>query len=347
MTPGARSGAITTRRGPLVLLFYDGYEWRASATRAGGLAAQLRRFARWSLRSLRRQQLRTGFYSAFEALRRALTASGCDVRVNDYRTARRLPGYPVGAAGYPTMLGKIPPGHPVVFGPGDFGDPSQAEAVARDERFCALIQPCDWFCDIYRPACGDKIVRWAAPIDVARWVDASSVAKSNDVLIYDKIRWARDELVPRLYDRVVRHLEAQGLRHQTVRYGHHPLARFAAGARTSRAMIFLCEHETQGLAYQEAMAVNVPVLAWDEGRIIDPTLAPYGRADLGVSSVPYFDPGCGDTFTERDFEAKFDDFWSRLASFSPRRYVVDELSPGACADRYLDIYFSCLAPAAP
>ena len=30
-------------------------------------------------------------------------------------------------------------------------------------------------------------------------------------------------------------------------------------------MIFLCEHETQGIAYQQALSRNVPILAWDRG----------------------------------------------------------------------------------
>ena len=35
-------------------------------------------------------------------------------------------------------------------------------------------------------------------------------------------------------------------------------------------MIFLVEHETQGIAYQEAMACDVPILAWDQGNWLDP-----------------------------------------------------------------------------
>jgi hypothetical protein len=35
-------------------------------------------------------------------------------------------------------------------------------------------------------------------------------------------------------------------------------------------MLFLCEHETRGLAYQEALASNVPILAWDTGFWLDP-----------------------------------------------------------------------------
>lgn len=342
MTGVCGDRAIVTRRGPLVLLFYDGFEWRADNGVWGGLVSQLRRLARWSLRSLRRQQLRTGFYAAFLALRRSLERAGCDVRVNDYRAARRHVGYPIGIAGYPSMLARAPAGHPIVFGPGDFGDPAAAAAVARDARYRALIQPSDWFCEIYRPTCGAKIVRWAAPIDTERWSDARDEPKDTDVLIYDKIRWGRAELVPRLYDRVLRHLDALGLTHVTLRYGHHALHQFAAAARRSRSMIFLCEHETQGLAYQEAMAVNLPVLAWEERRIVDPHLSSYDRPDLGVSSVPYFDDRCGATFVEQTFEIDFDAFWSKISSFRPRDYVLQELSPDKCAQSYLELYFGVM-----
>ena len=30
-------------------------------------------------------------------------------------------------------------------------------------------------------------------------------------------------------------------------------------------MVFLCEHENQDIAYQQALACGVPILAWDRG----------------------------------------------------------------------------------
>ena len=149
---------IETSRGPLVLLFYDGFEWRARPGLLGGFAAQGCRAARFVYRTVRRKQVYTGFYTAFLALRTALERHGCDVWVNDFAAARARPGYPIGLAGYPSVLDAVQLPNPVVFGPGDFGTPDAAVAVARDPRMKLLIQPSDWFRDYYRPVCGEKVV---------------------------------------------------------------------------------------------------------------------------------------------------------------------------------------------
>ena len=105
-------------------------------------------------------------------------------------------------------------------------------------------------------------------------------------------------------------------------------------------MLFLCEHETQGLAYQEAMAAGVPVLAWDEGQLVDTKIIPFVSPELKVSSVPYFDERCGMTFKIADFGSVYPAFWRNLAAFRPRDYVMDQLSMEKAGLDYLSLYSS-------
>jgi hypothetical protein len=205
-----------------------------------------------------------------------------------------------------------------------------------------LIQPCDWFVDYYRPYCGDKLMPWFAGIDLDVWPDESKHPKTIDFLIYDKIRWMRDERVPAVLHRVQRELTKRGLTHRTLQYATHHQSEFRRELRRARALIFLCEHETQGLAYQEALAAGAPVLAWDEGELIDPFLRQFARPDLVVSSVPYFDGRCGRRFTLSSFEESLDRFWSDLDQFDPRSYVRDCLSTAEAASIYLEAYRSLM-----
>lgn len=329
---------VTTNRGPLVLLFYDGYEWRARDGLLAGAQAQSRRVARFVYRTVRRKQVHTGFYTAFLALRTALERHGCDVRVNDFAETKARPDYPIGLAGYPSVLEAVQLPNPVVFGPGDFGAPDRASEVAADPRMKVLIQPSDWFRDYYRPSCGDKVVTWFAGIDTQAWPDLSEHRKTIDVLIYDKIRWNQDRMIPAVCDRLVRHLAERGRSCKILRYGHHHRAEFAASLAQARTMAFLCEHETQGLAYQEALASGVPVFAWDEGKFIDPMLAPAAPVNLDVSAVPYFDERCGRRFHVDHIETEFDTFWSERARYSPRSYVCENLSMQRSAEAYLELY---------
>ncbi len=327
---------------PLVLLFYDGYERKATPGLIGSIKSDSRRFLRYAKRSLCKQQVRTGFYTAFLALVNSLKSVGCNVRINDFAAASKRPHYPIGIAGYPSIIEKVTLPNPIIFGPGDFGTPPASVAVAHDKRFKLLIQPSDWFSGMYTPFCGDKMLTWFAGIDIKNWPDYSNEHKDLDYLIYDKIRWHRDERVPNILNRITKHLEKSGRSYLTLRYGHHHHSEFKDTLKRARAMIFVCEHETQGLAYQEALSTNVPVLAWDEGEMMDPILKPYMTDALAISSVPYFSEKCGMKFKIAEFEKTSDSFWQNLSGFSPRDYVKNHLSLELSAKMYLEAYASIM-----
>lgn len=326
-----------TAKGPLVLLFYDGYELKAAPGGLGAVYSFAHRNARYAYRTLRRRQVHTGFYAAFLGLKRSLEAVGCDVRVNDFALAQSMPDYPIGIGGYPSVMEKVRLPNPVVFGPGDFGSPEASSVLAANPRFRFLIQPSGWIRDYYTPHAGEKVVVWFAGIDTEAWPDWSREPKTNDVLVYNKIRWNHASREADTLEPLLAHLRAKGRSYEIVRYGHHHQSDFIAGLKRSRALVFICEHETQGLAYQEALSANIPVFAWDEGEIADPTIAPPPSGTI-VSSVPYFDARCGVTFRRADMTHRFDDFWSRLGEFRPREYVLETLSLQRSGALYLELY---------
>lgn len=332
------------RVAPLVLLFYDGYELKVRLKLGPRLYHRARCAARAVWRRAKGKQVNTGFYTAFVALADGLRALGCDVRVNDLAAARARPDHPIGLAGYPDVLGRVDLPNPLIFGPGDPGDPDRAAAWAAQSKVRYIVQPSDWIIDYQRPYFGDKMLRCPVGIDVDALPDVRGLPKSVDVLIYDKLRWDREAAVPAVRDRLVAKLDAAGLSHHTLEYGRHTRESYFAALQGARAMAFLCEHETQGLACEEAMAMNVPVFAWDEGRLVDPLQLPFAAPDLRVSSVPYFDETCGRTFTLSDMEERFDAFWRDLPRFRPRDYVARTLSPAATAQVYLNAYRSMMPP---
>ena len=257
-----------TDKGPLVLLFYDGYERQALPGAWGTMRSQTRRVARYLYRTARGKQTRTGFYTAFLSLCRSLRMIGCDVRVNDFAAARVRPWYPIGLCGYPSVLSRVDLPNPVIFGHGDLGFPETAKLIAEQDKMRILIQPCEWACTFNEPYCGDKLRAFPVGVDADLW-RLPALPKTTDFLVYDKIRWHREERVPAIRDRLVETLRARGHTVTVLRYGHHAQRDYRKALAESRALLFLCEHETQGIAYQEAMAAGVPVLAWDEGRPVD------------------------------------------------------------------------------
>jgi hypothetical protein len=330
-------------RGPIVLMFYDGYELKAREKRGERLFHGARCAARAVWRRLKGKQVNTGFYVAFVALCDGLRQLGCDVRVNDFAAARANSIYPIGLAGYPDVLTRVDLPNPVIFGPGDPGYPDTAGAWADQDKVKFVIQPSDWFVDYYQRYCGDKMLRCPVGIDVAHLPDTRGSEKTIDVLIYDKIRWHQETLVPAVRGRLIKKLESEGKTYHVLEYGKHTQQMYFADLDRSRSMAFLCEHETQGLACEEAMAMNVPIFAWEEGRLVDPRQLPFAAPDLKVSSVPYFDEFCGATFTVDDLESAFDRFWSHISSYAPRDYIAANLSPESTAMVYLEAYASMVS----
>lgn len=329
---------ITHNGKPVILAFFDGYDLKARPGLTGRIVSAAHFFFRTFKRRLSQQQVHTGFYVAFDSLVQSLRGIGCEVRVNDFAFARKHPDYPICMAGYPSVFERVKLPNPILFGPGGVGAPENVSDFKDDPQFVRMMQPSDWFARLFEPYCGDKMWTWYAGIDTAKIPDFSNEQKTYDFLVYDKIMWNRDTLEKSLLKRVLQHLDSRGKSYKVIRYKAHTHATYMQSLRESKTMIFLCEHETQGLAYQEALAAGVPVLAWDEGKIVDPVFQQYAAGAVGVSSVPYFDERCGERFQHGNFESMFDRFCENLEGYQPRAYVEECLSMEVAAKRYLDEY---------
>jgi hypothetical protein len=328
---------IAARR--IILLFYKEFE-RDKFVKHD---RYLKRILRPIYDLTHHRQKKTGFKVSFELLTRALGKSGLAVRVNDYSLARLHPGYPVGLVGFPDLLEGWSLPNPALLGPSLYDHPLLAPNLMHDPRFKKYLVLAQWMYDMFRPVYGDACVRWHAGIDCGEWPDSSSSKKDIDFLIYDKIRWNHEELEARLLRPVRDVLHSRQYRTELIRYKHHDGISYRRLLERSRAMVFLCEHETQGLAYQEAMASNVPILAWDNGYWLDPLWKRVSRTMIPASSVPFFSEGCGERFAGTEqFEAALDRFVGRWSSFAPRTYVIENISMRESAESYSREYFSLL-----
>jgi glycosyltransferase involved in cell wall biosynthesis len=298
----------------------------------------LKRLVRPLYAFVRHRPAVTGYLVWFQLLQKALIQSGYKVKVNDYGFAKKNPEIPVGLVGYPSLLENWTLPNPALLGPSLFSHPKEAPSLMDDERYKRYIVTCEWMKELFQPYYGDKLVMWHAGIDTQKWEDTRGQDKKIDVLIYDKIRWNRNQFVPDLLTPITEYLEGKGLRHHTIRYGHYEYHGYKNLLRESKSMIFLCEHETQGMAYQETLASNVPILAWDNGLWLDPDATHY-EEPVRATSVPYFSAECGERFrTVEEFYPSFQRFWENLATYMPRRYVQQHLSFETSAAAYMRAY---------
>ncbi len=330
----------TVSRKPIskVLLFYDGFEAKAIDAPFGRAASIARSAARRIYRAARRRQPYTGYYTALLNLIKSLKAQGLQVHLNDFAEARRDPAHPIALCGYRSVFAKVRLPNPAFAFHADFGYPDEVETVTAGVDVKLFALGCDWSSKLYEAHLGDRIRSLFIAIDTEAWPDLSDAEKTVDYLIYDKIRWRREQREPELLDALRDELDRLGRSHLTLRYGHHHLDAYRQALRRSRAMIFLCEHETQGIAYQEAMSSNLPILAWDEGELVDPKQRLFLPADARVSSVPYFDQTCGMTFTTANAREALHRFDVNRNRYNPRAYVENTLNFDAGARAFLELY---------
>lgn len=304
-----------------ILLFYEKHKWD--------------NVDHYSRRSI------SGFMAWYTLLVRALKGKAFRVHENNYALAASHPDYPVGLVGTPVAIPGWSLQNPAILGPCMYDNPKQNPTLMKDPRFKGYILTCDWLKKLFEPYYGDKCILWSAGIDTDEWPDTKIAKKDIDVLVYDKIRWERAKTVEGFLGPVIAHLRKMRLTCQVLTYNNITHDEYREALSRSRCMVFMCEHETQGIAYHEALASNVPIIAWDYGWWTDPIWPLYLEAPAQASSVPNFSPACGVKFKMiADFPSTFERFWFSLDKYTPREYIKNELSLTASADCYAGYYFA-------
>ena len=139
-----------------------------------------------------------------------------------------------------------------------------------------------------------------------------------------------------LSNQILEYLQKKEISYHLLEYGKFTPADYQYLINQSRAMIYLQESETQGLALQEAWMKDLPSYVWDrwyrqyqdrhwEGNQI---------------SCPYLTKECGECFHDfAEFEEKFPQFWQKTldGNFHPRAYCLQELSDKVCAKKLLNL----------
>ncbi len=248
-----------------------------------------RRFIRHLVRGPRNPG---GQERVFINLKAGLDRLGVAYKQNDYRWALRNPAAPCGIVGKPFVLGLQEWRNPILFGASIMSHPDEDLELPRRYPVKRVLVPGEWMRRMCAERWGDLVKSWPVGIDTDTWSPTKEVG-TLDVLLYDKVRWDHDQYEPVLHTPIREHLRHLGLSFAELRYGSYREADFHSLVRRARAMIFLCEHETQGIAYQQALACGVPILAWDRGGYWQD----FGGAPPGCFFAPR---GCGSTPTGGD-----------------------------------------------
>lgn len=276
------------------------------------------------------------YYNLIEGLKRL----NVSYRMNDYKYIRNNPSEIACIIGRDQVLDKIKWKNPIVFGAAFGINPVAHPDILKDYPIKKLLVPGQWVKDFFAPYGEDNVVVWPVGIDTDIW-KPSVGEKKTDFLIYNKIRWDHEAMDRNLISPIKKHLTENNFTFTELKYGHYKPDDLKVRLVECKCAIFICEHETQGIAYQQILSAGLPILAWDRGGYWqDPYWYPNKIKFQPVTSVPYWDDICGTKFTAfADFPGNLSAFvkLAEAGEFNPRQYILKNLSLEICAAKYVKI----------
>jgi glycosyltransferase involved in cell wall biosynthesis len=276
----------------------------------------------------------TGPQKVFANLVKGLDRIGYPFVVNHHPSAaRRLWIHDDGAAlQYMHQPGVLP-----VVGPNLFVTPSDIDAGI-SFRDAIYLQPCDWAVGMWTTAGFGScpVLPWAVGIDTDEFQPHRDATNPDSVLVYHKMRDPQ-ELVA-----ILDCVRSIGLSPQLILYDSYKEEEYKRLLQQVGLVVWHGRAESQGIALQEAMACDVPVLVCDVTSVRQ-TRGGYpfvGDAlDYPVTAAPYFDERCGMRITDiADVSTALESMVGRRADFRPREFVLEHLSLEGQARQLVDIW---------
>jgi hypothetical protein len=205
--------------------------------------------------------------------------------------------------------------------------PDEKENIVCDPHIDKIIVPSSWVKKLWlsiKPELVEKIVIWPAGIDI---YSSNNYAKDK-VLIYQK------NAPIELLNNIKNYLTSKNISFKVIKYGFYKHKDFLRDLDRSKAVIFLSESESQGLAICEAWMKNVSTFVWNRGYWQYKNIV---WKDEKISA-PYLIEDCGMFFEDFDsFENKWPEFFEKISIFKPRKYAENNFSNKKIAENFLKI----------
>lgn len=199
------------------------------------------------------------------------------------------------------------------------------------------IHPSQWVIDLWREvdfrAC--DLASWPVGIDLERFRPATAQHGRPKVLVYHKLRPPEELQV------ILRSLEDAQLDHRVMEYGSYREEDFVTALKSASVVVWHGRHESQGIALEETLAADVPVLVCDVTQLSQETGShfPPELDSVKVTAAPYFDATCGRRTLELDQVGRITrEMLDHPAAFAPREFVRTHLSLEGQARAFVELW---------
>lgn len=182
----------------------------------------------------------------------------------------------------------------------------------------------DWVVNIWSTdlLCNDlKVIKMPFGVETEKFTNIKSINERQNVILYFKHRNPNElsEIESFLKQKLINYTLFSYDKKYDEKY-------YLEYLQNTKYAIWVDAHESQGFALQEALSCNVPLLVWNVKSMSQEYNANYSEK-LKATTIPYWDERCGEFFYEKEeFEEKFNLFISKLETYNPREYILENLS---------------------
>ncbi len=248
-----------------------------------------------------------------------------NINLNDFDCVYS-PGKPIDVSLYPNTK--------FIFGPHFSVFPELHQMNIINKSNSIYIQPSNWAATIWKNSvyCKNiKIKSLPFGVETDKFNEIKQISDRHKVFIYCK---RRD---PNEFNLIKKFLNDRNIEYKVFdyleRYNEHDYITYLQNAKFG---IWLDAHESQGFALQEALSCNVPIFVWN----VKSMKQEYGSkyADIPATTIPYWDERCGEFFyNATELEGKFNLFLSKIDTYKPREYILENLSMKVCEEKLIEL----------
>jgi hypothetical protein len=236
------------------------------------------------------------------------------------------PSVPINVSKYPNSK--------FLFGPhfSVFPETNQMDIIR--VKNVIYTQPSDWARDVWRnnSLCnGIRIESLPFGVDTERFKDVKPIIERDKVMIYFKHRNPNELKI------IENYMKSKYINYTVFSYDkRYNENDYISYLQNTKYCIWVDAHESQGFALEEALSMNVPLLVWN----ITSMNQEYGSKynDIPATTIPYWDKSCGEYFYNiNEFENIFNLFITNLETYTPREYIVENLSIKKCEEKFINL----------
>lgn len=169
----------------------------------------------------------------------------------------------------------------------------------------------------------------SSPIDY--WptgIDTDEFSKKNNKANYPVLIYHKNRDLKQL-EQIKKSLKQSKIKYNIIKYGYYNQHEYLDLLSKTSFIIWHGTHESQGIAVQEAMSCDIPILILDVKCIGDSFARNLSNEihNLYATSAPYFNDLCGIKITDfSKLNESIQKMFDLYNTFNPRQYILDNLS---------------------